>query len=149
MKSDWMTASSFSRAREVISAINIVSIYAKLVSTNEEYPHNLDDLNHAREKLSAFLSDFGRLIEKGISDQDGIIIGSDPRFSELAKMFIEERRHLPQKSTLFKLPTEKLIHLVRSNNPEEMPELIACLRDLRNILDQHSHSDIVGILGEI
>lgn len=103
MKSDWMSASSFTRTREVISAINTVSIYAKLVSTREVYPHNLDDLNRAREKLSAFLSDFGRLIEKGISDQDGIIIGSDPRFGELAKMFIEEKRHLPQKSTLYKL----------------------------------------------
>jgi hypothetical protein len=149
MKSDWMTASSFSRTREVISAINTISIHAKLISAGKEYPHNFENLNQAREKLCTFLSEFGRLIDRGISDHDGIIIGSDPRFSELAKMFIEEKRHLPQKSTLFKLPAEKLIHLVRSNNPEEMTELISCLRDLRNILDQHSHSDVVGVLGEI
>lgn len=144
-----MTASSFSRTREVMSAINTISIYAKIVATNGAYPHNLDELEHARTKLCSFLYDFGNLVEKGISEQDGIIIGSDPRLGELAKIFIEEKRHLPQKSTLFKLPTDKLIKLVKSNNTEEMPELIACLRDLRNILDQHSHSDTVGILGEI
>ena len=149
MRSDWMAAASFSRTREVISSINTISIHAKLVSAGEKDPHNPDDLNLAREKLCTFLAGFGKLIEKGTSGQDDIIIGSDPRLSELAKMFIEEKRHLPQKSTLFKLPTEKLIHLVRSNNIDDMAELISCLRDLRNILDQHSHYDVVGILGEI
>lgn len=149
MRNDWMTASSFSRTREVISAINTISIHAKLVSAGENGPYSPEDLGRARQKLCAFLSDFGKLIEKGTSEQEGVIIGSDPRLSELAQMFLEERRHLPQKSTLFKLPTDQLINLVSSNNVDEMAELISCLRDLRNILDQHSHYDVVGILGEV
>lgn len=149
MKSDWMAASSFSRSREIISAINMISIHAKLVVGGEKDPHDAAELDRAREKLSTFLTNFGELVDHATTNQDGIIIGSDPRIGELAQMFISERQHLPQKSPLFKLPLQYLINLVQSDNLEEMPDLISCLRDLRNILEQHSHSDIVGILGEI
>ena len=147
MKSDWMAASSFSRSREVISAINMISIHAKLALGGEKDPHDEAELRNARERLTNFLRDFGGLVEQATTNQDGIIIGSDPRIAELAQMFISERQQLPQKSPLFKLPLQNLISLVQSDNLQEMPDLISSLRDLRNILEQHSHSDIVGILG--
>ena len=149
MKSDWMAASSFGRTREIVTAINTISIHAKLVLADVHDPHSDIELGKAREILSSFLTYFGSLLEDAMQNQNGVIIGSDPRLGELAQVFLSERQHLPQKSELFSLPLQKLSDLVNSNKTEEMQELIACLRDLRNILEQHAHSDVVGILGEI
>jgi hypothetical protein len=144
-----MAASSFGRTREVISAINTISIHSKLVLVNAKDPHNNIELIKAREILSAFLYNFGTLLDNAEQDQDGVIVGSDPRLGELAQVFLSERQHLPQRSELFTLPIQKLIILVKSDRPEDMQELISCLRDLRNVLDQYSHPDAIGILGDI
>jgi hypothetical protein len=37
----------------------------------------------------------------------------------------------------------------KSDRREDQDRLIANLRDLRVLIEQHSHADIVGILGEI
>jgi hypothetical protein len=149
MKSDWMTASSYGRTRELITAINTISIHAKLILADMTDPRSDSDLKQAREKLSAFLVSFESLLDDATRNQNGVIVGSDPRMAELAQTFLSERQHLPHKSELFTLPLNKLSDLVNSDKKEEMQELIICLRDLRGILEQHAHSDMVGILGEI
>lgn len=149
MKSDWMTAASYGRTRELITAINTISIHAKLVLADVTDPHKETALIKARETLSAFLVSFGNMLDEAAQNQNGVIIGSDPRMAELAQTFLLEKQHLPHKSELFTLPLKKLGDLVNSENKDEMQELISCLRDLRGILEQHAHSDVVGILGEI
>jgi hypothetical protein len=149
MKSDWMTASSYGRTRELITSINTISIHAKLVLADMVDPHNGTTLKKARETLSAFLVSFENILDDATRSPNGVIIGSDPRMAELAQTFLSERQHLPHKSELFTLPLNKLNDLVNSDKKEEMQELINCLRDLRGILEQHAHSDVVGILGEI
>ncbi len=82
-------------------------------------------------------------------DQDGLVVGSDPRFSQLVNDFLAERRRLPNKSALFVMPISELSKLVNSNDVTDLAKLIDLLRELRNILEHHSRSDFLGVIGDI
>ena len=63
MKSDWMTASSYGRTRELITAINTISIHAKLILADMVDPHNGISLKKGRETLSSFLVSFENILD--------------------------------------------------------------------------------------
>jgi hypothetical protein len=57
VNSDWLTASSFERASEIISAINLLSIHSKLTLAGVDDPADPFDIGEARAKLVAFLAE--------------------------------------------------------------------------------------------
>ncbi len=149
MNTNWLAALSFTMVRELITAINIVSINAKLCLANKSDVTDQNDLDKARRTLSKFLSEFEGVLENTEHDQDGLVVGSDPRFSQLVNDFLAERRRLPNKSALFVMPISELSKLVNSNDVTDLAKLIDLLRELRNILEHHSRSDFLGVIGDI
>ena len=135
--------------RELITAINIISINAKLCLANKPHAVDQNDIDKARRTLSKFLNEFGGVLENTERDQDGLVVGSDPRFSQLVSDFLAERRRLPNKSALFVIPISELSKLVNSDDVADMAKLIDLLRELRNVLEHHSRSDFLGVIGDI
>ncbi len=149
MNNNWMAASSFGRAYEVISAINILSIHAKLAQIGDNDPQKEEAISKARITLAEFLRNLEKILTDAEKEQDGVIVGSDPRMSELAQTFILEKQSFPQPSDLFRLPLARFQYLLFSEKPGDMPELITLLRDFRTVIEQHSHADVIGILGDL
>lgn len=148
MKNDWLTTSSFERAFEIVSSINILSIHAKLEIAKAADPTNIEEIKNAQITLSKFLDALASLIENSQKDQSGIILGTDPRFSELALHYMSEQQRLPPRSVLFTFSIKELDNLIKSQRTEDMPTLIECLTSLRSMIEQYTQTDIAGMFGD-
>lgn len=148
MKNDWLTTSSFERSFEIVSAINILSIHAKLKMAKASDPVNLETIKKAQSILSKFLEALASLIESAQKDQSGVILGADPRFGELALHYMSEQHRLPPRSILFTFSIEQLNELIKSKKTEDMPTLIECLTSLRSLIEQYTQTDITGMFGD-
>lgn len=148
MKNDWLTTSSFERAFDVVSAINILSIHAKLTKAGMKNPTTNSKIKNAQTKLLAFLDALQTLISNTEKDQSGIIVGADPRLGELALFYMSEQRRLPPRSHLYTLSINELEKIILSDNKEEMNTLISCLESLRSMMEQYAQTDIAGMFGD-
>lgn len=148
-RSDWLAASSFERTRDLVSAINTISIHAKLRSVGAGIAVVEEDVRPAREHLLAFLEGLEGLLEDARVHKETAILGADPRVGELALRFAAEQRRVPHTSKLYEMSLDQIRELVVSENPADLPTLIAALEDLRTLVEQHSRADVVGILGDV
>lgn len=148
MKNDWLTASSFERTFDIVSAVNILSIHYKLTLADVEDPTNLVDVQKAKVKLLRFLNTLQSLIENAEKDPTGIIAGTDSQLGELALQYKTEQKRIPQIAFLYTLSFPELNALISSEKPENLPKILDCLDALRSLFDQHSHADITGVFGD-
>ncbi|MDP9350112.1 MAG: hypothetical protein M3P51_00995 [Chloroflexota bacterium] len=149
MKADWLAASSFERMHELVSAINILSIHAKLRLAEKADPRPGEELQAARSRLKKFLAEFEDVLREADRGGGGALVGTDPRLGEMAMRFAAAHRRLPQTSELYRFPPEHLSGLIDSESAKDLPLLIESLRDLRSLLEQSSQADVVGILGDV
>jgi hypothetical protein len=149
MTSDWLAAANFEQTHELVSAINTLSIHAKLALAGAAYTGDPAEVEQARSRLLAFLDRFGSLLEANESSPDGTIVGADPRLRDLAAQFLSAKRSLPQRSPLYALSLPALRRVIQSERPEDLRELVACLRDLRLLVEQQAYVDVIGILGDV
>lgn len=149
MESDWLTAASFERTHDVVSAINTLSIHAKLMLAGIANPAPKEDINAARTCLITFLDNLQGVLQQAEQRHDGTIIGADPRFSELAIRYLAQKQSGSRRATIFNMPLSQCIALVNADQPEQPDKLIEYLGELRALLEQHSHADITGIFGDI
>ena len=148
MKNDWMTTSSFELMHEVIGAINVLSIHAKLLSSNVSDPTDQADIQQARNRILIFLDRFQALIQN--TEKGGpTVVGADPRMGELAMRFLSNKKRLSRQTPLYEISFDRLKELIKGNNPEKLLDLISCLRDLRLLVEQHAYADVVELLGDV
>jgi hypothetical protein len=146
---EWLAARSFERAHEVISAINTLSMYAKLSARGIADAVRAEEAQGAKAVLAAFLAKLESLVTVAQKDPDSVGAGADPRLGNLARRFVAAQKHWPQQSPLYAQPTQGLVRLLSSADSHDREQLIECLRELRNLIEQNVHSDVVGILGDI
>lgn len=142
MKSDWLTASSFERTHEILSAINLLSIHAKLALARVEDPAGGIELQRAREHLLAFLSSIEGVL-KSAEQENGAIVGTDPQLGELALQFLAGRPDGSRRSRSSELSLSALADLVRSDRPEDLRALVPHLERLRAVVEEQTHADLV------
>ncbi len=148
MKNDWLTTSSFERAFEIVAAINVLSIDAKLTKAHAKNPIDSEEAGNAQSKLLSFLDALETLIEDAKGDQTGIVLGADPRFGELALHYMEEQHRLPPRSVLYTFSIHQLKELIQLHQQENLDTLIECLTSLRSMIEQYSQADIAGLFGD-
>jgi hypothetical protein len=148
MKNDWLTASSFERTFDVVSAVNILSIHYKLALAHIEDPMSSEEIQKAKTKLLSFLNVLQMLIEGAEKDQTGIIVGTDSRLGELALQYRTEQKRIPRAGFLYTLSFPELDVLIASDVPSDFPKIVDCLDALRSLFDQYSHGDITGVFGD-
>ena len=151
MKHEWLTTSSFERSQGILSAINMLSIHVKLRMAGVNEPDTEAEGRHAKEKetLLDFLSHLQKLIQDAEGDDAGIVTGGDPRFGELAKRYLSRKQRFAQQSVAYELSIERLRELIQQDDAKELLMLIRYLRDLRELIEEHAHADVVALLGEI
>jgi hypothetical protein len=149
MKSDWLAASSLERTYEIVSAINTLLIHAKLVLAGIQEPDSESEVQQARQRLIQFLTRFYEILNSTEQSQDRTVVGADPRLSELTLRYLSEKQRQTQQTGLYSTSLTELKSLIETEQPERLPQLLSCLRELRLLLEQHSQDDMTAILGDL
>lgn len=142
MKSDWLTASSFERTHEILSAINLLSIHGKLALARVEDPASDIELQGARERLLEFLGRIEAVLKKAEQGR-GAIVGTDPQLGELVLQFLAGRPDGSRRSRSPELSLSALVDLVSSERPEDLRALVPHLERLRTVIEEQTHADLV------
>lgn len=145
----WLNAQSFERAHEIIAAINTLSIHAKLTLAHVDDAPRLQRVAAARKYLLDFINRFEEVIKSTEHSKENVITGADPRFGQLAKNYLSGKSQWPNPSALYSSSFPELRNMLTSERTESLERLIQLLHDLRSLVEQHAHADIIGILGEI
>ena len=150
MNSNWLSATSFEQSMDLITAINELSTYAKLKRASiEERNDNDDNLVKSRKLLIDFLMHLEQVLKSTNGDENQPILGTDPRSGELARKYLMQSKRNAASQGLYSVPLSRLIELVSSKDTKRYDELIVCLKDLRELVEQHMSGDINNLLGDI
>jgi hypothetical protein len=149
MKNKWLAATHFERMHEVISAINTLSINAKLRLAGIPNPVDSNELTEARKLLTNFLQHFFKLVGVAEANTREVIIGDDPRIGDLLESFFVEKQRAGDAEGLYNISPEDLQVLIDAEETSKLERLVVCLRDLRLLIEAHSQTDISNLLGDI
>lgn len=147
MTSEWLTAESFERNQRLLSAINRLSIHTKLFLTGVTDTPDIGDVEEAREELRRFLNRMGPLVHDVQANRQAPLLGADSRLSSLVRQYATTRSR--SASVLHRLPIEAAVALLGSQTQQDQERLIEYLAALRQLVEQHTHADVVGLLGEV
>lgn len=148
MSNTWLAAESFERGQRLIQATNTLAISTKLTLAGKHDPERAALAEHAREELRTFLDSFASWLAEAERPLARVVTGIDPRLHQLVMVFVSQRRRLPSRSLLYRLPMEQVRALLDAHTPGEMQQLLECLQELRTVFEDHLHTDVVGLLGE-
>jgi hypothetical protein len=148
MSNAWLAAESFERGQRLIQALNALAISVKLALAGVYDPERKMETEQAREELRTFLDHFAGWLAEAEHPPTHIVAGIDPRMHQLVTAFASQRRRFPRRSLLYRLSIEHVRALLDARTAEELRQLLACLQELRAILEDHLHADTVGLLGE-
>lgn len=148
MSEGWLIAENFERAHKIISAINALSIHAKLTLAAVDDTTTQEEITEARQQLLLFLDQFEHIISEVEKDEEAPLLGIDPRLGSLVQQFVSTKHQWPH-PVLYDIPLSEVKELVSAEARSDLPKLIDCLRALRALMEQHIHSDVVGMLGEL
>lgn len=149
-RSEWLAALSFERAHEVLSAINTLSIRAKLILAGVDDAQRDETVREARKQLLAFLDRLRAAVEGREQRADFGVLGVDPRMGQLVEQFVSTKSRWPCPSGgLYQSTLGDIRALLLSESAAEQKKLIECLRELRHLIEEHSRADNSVILGDV
>lgn len=149
-RSEWLSALSFERSHEVLSAINTLSIHAKLGLAQVDDARREGSVQQARKDLLAFLDRFQVAIKGKEEEVDLGALGVDPRMGQLVEQYVTTKSRWPRPTGgLYQSPLEDFRILLASDKLEDQTKIIDCLRELRHLIEEHSRADNSVILGDI
>jgi hypothetical protein len=137
-KNDWLAAVGFEQAHEVASAINTLSIHAKLLLAGTRDPTPAQDIQQARQRLASFVERLQAVV-KDVRDK-GAVVGADPQIADVALALLAETRRDPSSHghpTLL----EDLPSLIQSERSQDLPRLVKGLQELRSLVEVDTTSE--------
>jgi hypothetical protein len=141
-KHDWLAASTFEQTHEVVSAINTLSIRAKLLLEGVQDPAPAENVEQARCRIRAFLSRLRSLLDD--SRGGSSVVGADPEMSEIALKLLSHgvrgRRGYQTPQLLVVLP-----NLIESDDEDDLRQLIVGLEELRSLVEVQTPSEPVQL----
>src|SRR2546425_1178501 len=96
MTDEWLAASNFERTQKVLSAINTLSIHAKLTLGTICAPAAPSDIEPARQLVTRFLAQIQAPLGTAASEDNQMVYGTAPHLSGPARHFLNganPRRH--------------------------------------------------------
>jgi hypothetical protein len=96
-----------------------------------------------------FLERFETVIAEAELDPSQTAFGADPRLGSLVQEFLARRQNWPRESRLYDMPLHEVRRLLQSENVADRALLGECLKELRELLEEHVRADAEGLLGNI
>ena len=147
MKRDWLAAARFERTHEIVSAINALSVHAKLLLAGIKESDERE-VQQARERLIEFLERIEALLQDAEQSGEGTVVGAEPWLGDLAARFLSSRQRWPGQSALSSVPLDHLRALIRSEQADDLRVLIPRLHDLRSLIEHYSRADSSHIVSD-
>ena len=148
-KNDWLVSQSLERSLDIISAINRLSVHAKLQLAGVSDSASAEETDAARIAVKDFVGTLSDLIEQTQESQDQITFGADPRLGSLARKFLAPRE-LGGGTTMCRPDDLKdLQRLLEQGDTGDQEALIRNLAQLRSVLEQHSQADAAVVFNEV
>lgn len=148
-QASWLAAFSFEESLKLVEAINNVSTDAKLTLAAIANPTPPERVGASRYFLKEYLKRLQDVVQAAESDESSPILGTDPRSGELARKYLIYRKSQFRSTGLYAVTLSHLLEIIDARVPADLEELINCLGDLRELVEQHSQSDVNAILGEL
>lgn len=146
----WLTVQSFQQSQALLAAINALSIHTKLELANLPDKEGAGAADEARETLTSFFDQLGSVVGQAEQQEDGLVLGADPRLRQLARSFVDAKRNRRRfKSELFRDKFARVKQLLYSDRKDDKRSLIECLADLRVLIEEHLQVDAERMLGDI
>lgn len=149
MSKEWLTAESFERFNLLISAINSILIHTKLRVAGIDDAGRREEFKTSRKYLLTFLAQFGPIVQEIEKDESWVPVGTDPRLDDLARSLVDIRRRRPRQLSLEAVSLVELKQLLEQDDVQNASKVINYLKDLRGLLEQQAHADVISILGEL
>lgn len=150
MSNYWLDIQSFQQTQDLLSAINTLSIHIKLGLAGIPDPGRKDAAAQARETLVSFFEALDEVVQGIEGGQRKPLLGVDARLRHLAQNFVKARRDPDQYgSQLFQNTLSHARHLLYSDQPEDLKEVLRSLKEFRSMLEKHVSTDATRLLGEI
>lgn len=149
MSKEWFSAAGFERFHQLISAINSVIIHDKLRVAGIDDSGRNDEFKNSQKYLLDFLEQFNPIVQEVEKDGNWVPVGTDPRLDNLARNLTDLTRRRPRKLTLVYASLVELKELLKKDDVKDVEKTVTYLKDLRSLLEQLAHADIVSILGEL
>jgi hypothetical protein len=149
MSDAWQLAESFERTRQLIAAINVISVHTKLLLAGLPDSQSDDEIKRANELLRSFLDKLAGDLTQFDRDVNSAVTGGTRRSNLLAKSFALARQQAPESSPIYATPIREFIPLLNSPERADQVDLISGLHTLRNLLEQHHHADSSEMLGNL
>ncbi len=147
MDQHWLDIQSFVTDQRLLTAIDDLAIATKFQLAGVKDVEREQLADKARQALHKFLTRLGQLIP---ADSGQIVRGIDPRLKELVDAYQAarlDRDNYP--SALMRAGTDSLLRLLPAGTRTDQQELLACLSDLRRIIERHQQVDVSAILENI
>lgn len=148
MSNEWMSAQNLERSHRVVAAINTISIHEKLKAAGVNDESRTDAVRKARSRLLEFLKTLEPIVQKAETDPESLVEDVDPRMGELARSLVDAKKRRPRSTTFADASPEEVSRLLESTDLADRERLLSCLRELRHLVEDHVHADIVKILGD-
>lgn len=147
MKNDWLAATHFERMQETISAINSLSIHAKLTLAGIANPMPSREVEQARERLAGLLTNLENVARRAAVDRRDTVVGTDPWLRSVALEFMSDDgwpdgRPEPREQGL-----DQVKDLVHSERLDDLQRLIPVLDKLRSVIVEQTQGDVASVLG--
>ncbi|NJO93342.1 MAG: hypothetical protein HC820_01360 [Hydrococcus sp. RM1_1_31] len=150
MSTQWLAIQSFQYDRDLITAINILSIHIKLELAGKSKAEKIQRVNEARDTLKSFFERLETLIDEREQGDTTPILGTTQRLRQLAKNFVSATNNSGEfHSILFHNNLSQTQALLYSDKKEDKEALILCLEELRRLIEEHVHVDTERIFGEV
>jgi hypothetical protein len=149
MSDAWQLAESFERTRNLLSAVNTLSIHTKLLLNGRDDSRRVAAANDARKVIKLFLERLQSELPEFERDANSAVTGAPRRANELSRRFALARSQTPAVSPLFSLSVPEFARLLDSNDEEDRRTLVEGLATLRDLLEKHHHADSTGMLGDL
>lgn len=143
---EWLTAESFEYSYRLLSAINTLSIHAKLLLDGVDDSDRSEQVQNARRLLKTFLDRVTALIRDSEERRNDTVLGADPQLRELATKFIPSKTRATQAPPACSISLPGLSNLLTSESPQDLKTLVDTLRELRVLIEQQAHADVGRIL---
>lgn len=148
MSNSWLTAESFDRSQRLVQMVNTLAIHVKLTLAGMQDEKRAGAAEQAREELRGFLANLAQWLAEAEDAPEPLVMGIDPRLHQLVTRVVTQRKQWPRRSLLSRLPMEHALALLDATKPAEMEQLLEWLQELRALLEDHLHTDLVSLLGE-
>jgi hypothetical protein len=148
MRDTQFVANDIERASRVLSAINLLSIDAKLTLLKSRNPIGANDLAAARQTLLEFAGELSDLIRKAEMREGHTVLGTDLRTAQLASHLRHAMMQDSPPHELAEMRLDSLPRLLDARDECALSTLVRYLDQLRSLIERHSYAEATGISGE-